>query len=99
MRERAQSFLAPENQERILSAYRTFTDDPGFAGIATIAEVLKMEGNLAIARYVRTLENDDGKDVKNTWTGFDADGRKFWLQMDALLERVDGEVAHLGSHV
>ena len=29
-RERAQSFLKPEHQQRILTAYKTFTDVPGF---------------------------------------------------------------------
>lgn len=30
-RERAQSFLKPEHQQRVLDAYHAFADDPGFA--------------------------------------------------------------------
>src|SRR3989454_992959 len=49
-RERAQSFLKPDHQQRILAAYQAFADDPGFAKIATIAEVLQEDGNLSIPR-------------------------------------------------
>ena len=35
-RERAQSFLKAEHQQRILTAYQAFTDDPGFAKVASI---------------------------------------------------------------
>ena len=52
-RERAQSFLKPEHQQRILAAYRAFADEPGFAKVATIEEVLAKDGNLSIPRYVR----------------------------------------------
>ena len=51
-RERAQSFLKPEHQQRILAAYRAFADEPGFAKVATIEEVLAKDGNLSIPRYV-----------------------------------------------
>ena len=40
-RERAQSFLKPEHQSRILAAYQAFADDPGFAKVATIEEILE----------------------------------------------------------
>jgi type I restriction enzyme M protein len=52
-RERAQSFLRAEHQARILSAYRAFADEPGFAAVANVADVLAAEGNLSIARYVK----------------------------------------------
>ena len=32
-RERAQSFLKPEHQAKILNAYRDFADQPGFAAV------------------------------------------------------------------
>ena len=54
-RERAQSFLKPEHQQRILAAYRAFADDPGFAKVATTAEVLEKGANLSIPRYVRPV--------------------------------------------
>lgn len=96
-RERAQSFLKPEHQERILKAYRAFADEPGFAKAATIAEVLQKEGNLSIPRYVRPVgsgaSNGGGQDLKTAWAIFDASGRELWQQMDALVEMLDGVVA------
>jgi len=96
-RERAQSFLKPVHQQRILEAYRAFADDPGFAKVATIAEVLQKDGNLSIPRYVRPVGNGDsngnGQDLKQAWVAFDASGREFWLQMDALVDMLDGAVA------
>src|SRR3989475_547929 len=52
-RERAQSFLKPENQQRIVGAYQGFADVSGFAKVAKIEEVLQRNGNLSIPRYVR----------------------------------------------
>jgi len=44
-RERAQSFLRPEHQQRILAAYRAFDDQPGFAKVATMKEgVFRVSG-------------------------------------------------------
>ncbi|MHB1011991.1 MAG: type I restriction-modification system subunit M [Desulfobacteria bacterium] len=96
-RERAQSFLKPEHQQRILGAYQAFADEPGFAKVATIAEVLQNDGNLSIPRYVRTIGNGANSggdhDLKTTWTAFDAGGREFWQQMDALVDILDGVLA------
>ena len=38
-RERAQSFLTPAHQQRILAAYKAFADVPGFTKVATLAEI------------------------------------------------------------
>jgi len=95
-RERAQSFLKPEHQRRILGAYQAFADDPGFAKVATIAGVLQKNGNLSIPRYVRppvdTAANGGDQNLKTAWAAFDANGREFWLQMDALVDMLDGAV-------
>jgi type I restriction enzyme M protein len=96
-RERAQSFLKPEHQERILAAYQAFTDEPGFAKVATVEEVLQRDGNLSIPRYVRPIENDASSDLDHDldtmWVSFDAGGREFWQQMDALVDMLDGALA------
>lgn len=93
-RERAQSVLKPEHQQRVLAAYRAFTDEPGFAAVATIEEVLAKGANLSIPRYVRpvvdTARASGGGDLKTTWTAFDTSGREFWQQMDAFVEVLDG---------
>lgn len=46
-RERAQSFLKPEHQDRIIAAYRALTDDPGFAKVATLKEIGNSGSSLA----------------------------------------------------
>ncbi len=100
-RERAQSFLKPEHQKRILNSYQTFADEPGFAKVATIEEVLANEGNLAIPRYVRpvveaTGGNPDG-DLRSVWAEFEASGKDFWQQMDEVVEMLDGMSAEEAS--
>ena len=98
-RERAQSFLKPEHQSRILAAYKAFADESGFAKVATTEEIMEKDGNLSIPRYVRPAGNGNGnsrgagKDLKKAWAAFEASGREFWEQMDALFDMLDGVVA------
>ena len=92
-RERAQSFLAPQHQARILSAYHAFADDPGFATVASVADVLAADGNLSIARYVKRPKATvagGGATLAATWAAFDEEGREFWTGMDALVDMLDG---------
>jgi len=100
-RERAQSFLKPEHQQRILAGYKAFADEPGFAKVATITEVLQKEGNLSIPRYVRPIgngaSNGGDQDLKTAWTAFEARGREFWQQMDVLADMLDRIVAEEAS--
>jgi type I restriction enzyme M protein len=95
-RERAQSFLAPAHQERILRAYRAFTDEPGFAKVATNQEILARDANLSIVRYVRPTfvasARNDG-DLASEWLEFETSGRMFWEQIEALVESVESELA------
>jgi len=92
-RERAQSFLTSQHQDRILQAYLAFTHQRGFAGVATNQEILSNDGNLSIQRYVgqpseiRSDECDDG--LRSMWNVFDTNGYDFWSQMDTLAEMLD----------
>ena len=93
-RERAQSFLTPENQKRILSAYQMFSDEPGFAAVASSNDVLANDGNLSIARYVQRIPGADGDtqtggNLREAWTDFDADSTAFWLDMESVVVVVD----------
>jgi type I restriction enzyme M protein len=96
-RERALSFLKTEHQDRIVKAYQAFTDEPGFTTVASTAEILGKECNLSIPRYVRRAAESAGNkgdgDLRSTWAAFDASGREFWLQTDALVDMLDGAVA------
>lgn len=60
-RERAQSFLRQRHQQRILTAYQTFTTEPGFTAVVDTATILGNDGSLAIPRYV-TNGNDNHPD-------------------------------------
>lgn len=96
-RERAQSFLRPEHQQRILSAYKNFADVPGFAKVATLAEIGTTASSLSIPLYVRrnaTAIDSDSKalSLRTAWDQWQTDGRTFWLEMDALVETLDGLV-------
>ena len=51
-RERAQSFLMDDHIARIVKAYETFTDEPGFTHVAGLEEIRARDGNLNIPLYV-----------------------------------------------
>lgn len=59
-RERAQSFLTPGQQEKILEAYRAFADREGFAAVATLEQVRANDANLNIPLYVRAQRESNG---------------------------------------
>ncbi|WP_454911275.1 type I restriction-modification system subunit M [Stutzerimonas chloritidismutans] len=99
-RERAQSFLTSEHLQRILDAYKTFADVPGFAKVATLAEIGANAGNLSIPLYVKRIaaaittdSNGDAVSLRSAWNHWQTDGRAFWQQMDALVETLDGLIA------
>lgn len=51
-RESAQSFLRESHQKRILDAYEAFADEPGFAAVASAADIAAKNFTLAIPQYV-----------------------------------------------
>ena len=93
-RERAVSFLKPENQSNILKAYQTFTNATGLASVVSTADVLAAEGNLSIARYVKKPKPEvpvgEAVTLTAAWDIFDAEGRGFWTGMNALVDMLDG---------
>ncbi len=97
-RQRAQSFLTPEHQRRILTAYETFANQPGFAAVTSVQEVLGNDGTLSVPRYVRPVvdaPSDAGarRDLRSAWTQFEASGLECWRQMDDIVEMLDRMVA------
>jgi len=94
-RERAQSFLKPDHQQRILAASEAFVDVPGFAKVATLAELAANGSNLSIPLYVKrqsavAAHSDEAASLGAAWAQWQSDGRTFWRQMDALVETLDG---------
>lgn len=96
-RERAQSFLRADHQGRILAAYQAFEDEPGFAAVVSVEDVLAKDGSLSIPLYVKKprpqVAPGEVPTLAAAWTEFDEGGRDFWTQMDALVDMLDGVVA------
>ena len=94
-RQNAQSFLRPEHQSKILAAYQSFSDQPGFTHVATTDEVLAKDGDLSIPKYVEKVKSstEGSLDLPASWANFESDGRSFWTEMDSLVEMLDGVVA------
>ena len=96
-RERAQSFLKPEHQQRILEAFRAFAPIDGLAAVATLDQITRNGANLSIPLYVKratSSANGNGTieavSLSAAWEKWQTDGRAFWQQMDALVETLDG---------
>ncbi len=60
-KEGKQAYLFPEDIDKILSAYNSEEDIPGFSKHVSIEDVLVNDGNLNIKSYVKTLEESDDK--------------------------------------
>jgi type I restriction enzyme M protein len=95
-RERAQSFLKPDHQSKILKAYQDFANQPGFTAVVTNKNILAEGGNLSIPRYVKketkTKPTGDTQSLSAAWTTFEEEGCEFWTGMDSLVEMLDGVV-------
>jgi type I restriction enzyme M protein len=97
-RERAQSFLKPENQSRILAAYKAFTDAPGFAAVVDTATIEKQDWSLSIPLYVArsndaaatTGDMAESESLAEAWASWKAEGEAFWRQMDDVTVMLDG---------
>jgi type I restriction enzyme M protein len=61
---RAQNHLEPEHIEKIVSAYREFSDIPAFAKVVNRAELADNDDNLNIRRYVDTTPDPEPQDVR-----------------------------------
>lgn len=94
--ERNSKYLSDSHQERMLTAYQTFEDDPGFAAVVSVEHVLATGGSLSIPLYVKKPkpEVEPGQEVAlpEAWAVFEEGGRAFWRQMDALMDMLDGVV-------
>jgi type I restriction enzyme M protein len=98
-RERAQSFLKEAHQQHILAAYQGWQDEPGFSRVASLDAIAEQGYSLSIPLYVkRTLNGNGGgptdeRSLPELWAEWEQEGREFWLEMDALVEMLDGLVS------
>ncbi|MEJ1930580.1 class I SAM-dependent DNA methyltransferase [Nostoc sp. NIES-2111] len=92
-RVQGQSFLKPEHQSRILNAYQSYGNDPGFAEVATLEKIAAQDYSLSIPLYVRrTIANNQTEEVKTlaeVWADWEQGSRAFWQEMDALVDMLD----------
>jgi len=93
-RERAQSFLKPEHQARILEAYHNFGAEPDFAIVATVDEIAAQSHSLSIPLYVKRVTangavNGETRSLPELWAEWEREGRVFWQEMDVLMEMLD----------
>ena len=96
-RENAQSFLRTEHQNHIVTAYREFDNEAGFAAVVKAREILERAGNLSIPLYVRGVQRSSDTaeaTLTQAWARFESEGPAFWAQMDeltAVLESIGSE--------
>ncbi len=76
-RERAQSLLTDEHIVRIVTAYREFKDEPGFAHVATLEKIRDKDGSLSIPLYV---EPSNGNGILNDGADSLAGALNAWLR-------------------
>lgn len=94
-RERAQSVLKPEHQARIAAAYTAFEDVEGFATVASLTTIAGQDWSLSIPLYVKRVTataaaGTETLTLKEAWSTWEASGREFWIQMDAVVDMLDG---------
>ena len=98
-RERSYSFLRPEHQLRISSAYAAFADEEGFARVTSTEEIGAQGWSLSIPLYVKRssvgggLKDIDDASLADAWVAWEMSGRDFWTDMDAVVDMLDGLVA------
>lgn len=97
-RERAQSFLKPEHQQRILQAFQSSASIEGFAAVATLEQIAGNGANLSIPLYVKrstvsmVAAGSETVTLLGAWEQWQQNGHKFWQEMDQLvgiLERLE----------
>ena len=77
-RERAQSFLKPEHQQRVFEAYRNFGAELDFAQAASQDEIAAQGYSLSIPLYVKRVVNgadDDERPLPELWAEWEQNGR------------------------
>ena len=70
-KEGKQAYLFPEDIRRIMSAYNSDEDIPGFSKYVTIEEILANDGNLNIKSYVKSIDESVLEDDEHILSDFD----------------------------
>ena len=89
-RERAQSFLTDAHIARIVAAYESDEDEPGYSRFVSLEEIRGLRHNLSIPLYVRdesTTSNGNGQpqaSLQNTVRAWQASSKQLRKSMDEL---------------
>ena len=90
--EKAQSFLQTEHIEKILAAYRSDEDIPGFSRHVPVEEVLTKDANLSIPRYITRYDEDAGEQpfesVYEDWVEYSTEKNDAVESLRAVLKEV-----------
>jgi len=89
---KAQNFPDPEHIAAIVGAYEAFEDVPGFAHVATLAEIQANDYNLNISRYVAPVVEEEHVDIAEVLARL----REAEVERDAAVKRMDELLAELG---
>ncbi|WP_244221581.1 type I restriction-modification system subunit M [Corallococcus exercitus] len=98
-RERAMSFLRHKHQQRIKTAYDAFSDEEGFAKVATIEDIAALDFSLSIPLYVKRKPDTSETITESVpsraqaWAAWEDSGCAFWPEMDAVVDMLDTLVA------
>ncbi|MBT4189165.1 MAG: SAM-dependent DNA methyltransferase [Gemmatimonadales bacterium] len=90
-RERAQSFLKPEHQQRIVAAYQEFADEDGFCAVATTEQIFENDASLSIPLYIKktATKDTDDRPLREVWDELQTNSDTFWVDMDKLVESLE----------
>ena len=90
-RERAQSFLTPDHIDRIVTTYRDFVEEGGFAAIADLEEIAKRDMNLSIPQYVQRRVRTEEQDLEEAIGAWRSSGHELQVSAFDLLARLETE--------
>jgi type I restriction enzyme M protein len=95
-RQNAQSFLSPAHQNRIVSAYRAFESEAGFATVVDANQIIERDTNLSIPLHVRSVSPSSGQvgsTLTGGWDALELHGPAFWKQMNDLTDLLQDVLA------
>ena len=82
---KVQAYLTPAHIEKLYRAYNDFVDIPHFAKVASIEEIMALDGNMNINFYVKPDNSSSNAGFSETLKGWEEAGDKLKLSMRNLL--------------
>lgn len=91
-KEKAQSYLSADHQQRITDVYVKYAQEEGFSSINTLDDVRQNKYSLGIQYYVGKKNGDDehGKDLQSVVADFEESSKSLKIQVNELIKMLDG---------